>query len=187
MRFTDDEMWRATIDCDDSYNGEFFYAVKTVGVYCRPSCKSRTPLRKNVTYFETQEEAEKVGFRPCKRCRPDLFKYEPILDIARQTKELIDDYFCERGRLAEEMKQLGVTANHLAVIFKRQYGVPPIEYMNTLRAEQAKKMLDEIDMPIIYIAAEIGFDSLPAFYSFFKKQTGTTPKEYRAGTQGVKK
>ncbi|MCB8817674.1 bifunctional transcriptional activator/DNA repair enzyme AdaA [Desulfosporosinus shakirovi] len=181
MQFAEDEMWGAVVDCDDNYNGRFLYAVKTVGVYCRPSCKSRTPLRKNVCYFETQENAQNAGFRPCKRCRPDLTDYAPVLEIARQTKELIDGYYCRRERLIREMKQLGVTTNHLAVIFKQQYGVPPIQYLNRLRSEQAKNMLAETDMSIIDIAGDIGFSSLPAFYSFFKRQTGTTPKKYRGG------
>jgi len=98
MGLTDDKMWKAVVDCDKSYDGQFFYAVKTVGVYCRPSCKSRTPLRKNTNYFETQEDAEKAGFRPCKRCRPDLLDYAPMLELAQQTKNLIDDYFQERNR-----------------------------------------------------------------------------------------
>ena len=70
MKLTDDEMWEATINCDSNLDGRFFYAVKTVGVYCCPSCKSRAPLRKNVLYFETGEQAQRAGFRPCKRCRP---------------------------------------------------------------------------------------------------------------------
>jgi AraC family transcriptional regulator of adaptative response / methylphosphotriester-DNA alkyltransferase methyltransferase len=177
--FTDDEMWKAAVNCDTRYDGKFFYAVKTVGVYCRPSCKSRTPLRKNVCYFETQEEAGKAGFRPCKRCRPDLENYEPVLEIIRRTKEIIDGYYNNREKLAEEMKQIGVTANHLAVIFKQQYGITPVQYLNSRQAEYAKKMLSETSMSIIDIAEDIGFGSLAAFYNFFKKHTGTTPKKYR--------
>jgi len=115
---------------------------------------------------------------------PILTDYAPVLEIARQTKELIDGYYCQREQLVREMKQLGVTTNHLAVIFKQQYGVPPIQYLNLLRAEQAKNMLAETDMSIIDIAGDIGFNSLPAFYSFFKRQTGTTPKKYRARAIG---
>ncbi|HWQ80493.1 MAG TPA: Ada metal-binding domain-containing protein [Anaerovoracaceae bacterium] len=183
MRYTEDEMWQAVVDCDESYNGKFFYAVKTVGAYCRPSCKSRTPLRKNVRYFETGEDAEKAGFRPCKRCRPDLLNYAPMFELAQQTKELIDGHYLQRERLAAEMKQLGVSANHLAAVFKQQYGMPPIQYLNQIRIGHAKKFLAETDMPIIDIAGEIGFDSLSAFYGFFKKQTGTTPKDYRSGSK----
>ena len=92
-------MWQALLDCDPSYDGQFFYAVKTVGAYCRPSCKSRAPLRKNVLYFQTAAEAEQAGLRPCKRCRPDLEKYNPAARLAGQAKKLIDGHFDKRARL----------------------------------------------------------------------------------------
>ncbi len=179
MYLTDEEMWKAVADCNKDYDGEFFYTVKTVGVYCRPSCKSRTPLRKNVAYFETREGAERAGLRPCKRCRPDLPDYAPVKELAQQTKDLIDDYFKEKANLTAELKRLGVSAGHLAVIFKQEYGMVPSRYLNRTRVDYAKKMLAESDTPIIEIAGEIGFDTLPSFYRFFKMQTGTTPKEYR--------
>lgn len=72
MRLGYEEMWKAVVDCDNRYDGKFLYAVKTVGVYCHPSCKSRTPLQKNTVFFASAEEAVKSGCRPCKRCRPDL-------------------------------------------------------------------------------------------------------------------
>ena len=181
-----DTMWQAAVACDKAYDGKFFYAVKTVGVYCRPSCKSRTPLRKNVCFFSSGQEAEQAGFRPCKRCRPDLLDYAPMADLAGQAKELIDGYFRERERLIGAMKQLGVSANHLAVVFKQQYGLPPMDYLNQKRAEHAKRLLAETDMAIIDVAYDIGFDSLSAFYIFFKKQAGTTPKAYRADAKATK-
>jgi AraC family transcriptional regulator of adaptative response / methylphosphotriester-DNA alkyltransferase methyltransferase len=186
MRLPDDAMWKATVDCDGSYDGAFFYGVKTVGVYCRPSCKSRTPLRKNVRFFRTGKDAQDAGFRPCKRCRPDVADYAPVLEIARRTKKLIDNYYAQRKRLNAEIGKLGVTHNHLAVIFRKHYGMPPGRYVNRLRADQAKRLLAETAMPLIDIAGAIAFDSLSAFYSFFKKHAGTTPKKYRVHTQGKK-
>lgn len=179
MFLIDDARWNAVVTCDKSYDGAFFYAVKTVGVYCRPSCKSRTPLQKNVCCFETVVEAENAGYRPCKRCRPDLMDYAPVEEIAKQTKNIIDDYFSERERLAAEIKRLGVSAGHLAVIFKQQYGIAPSRYLDQIRVGHAKKLLTETDTSIIVIAGDVGFDSLPSFYGFFKRQTGTTPKVYR--------
>jgi AraC family transcriptional regulator of adaptative response / methylphosphotriester-DNA alkyltransferase methyltransferase len=184
MRFTDDEMWKAVVDCDKGCDGHFFYAVRTVGVYCRPSCKSRTPLRKNVDYFATREKAEKAGFRPCKRCRPDLPGYAPRRELAERAKGLIDDYFNERKRLTAKMKQLGVSSSHLALVFKQQYGMTPGRYLNKTRIDYAKKMFAETDIPIIDVAGDTGFDSLPSFYGFFRKQTGTTPGKYRAQRAG---
>ncbi len=180
MRLAEEEMWNAVIRCDAGCDGAFFYAVKTVGVYCRPSCKSRTPLQRNVRYFEAREEAERAGFRPCKRCRPDLLDYAPARELADRTKALMDDLFGERERLSAEMKRLGVSANHLAMVFRQRYGVAPGAYLSKIRADYAKKMLAETDRPIIEIAGDIGFGSLPSFYGFFRKQSGTTPKDCRA-------
>jgi len=187
MKYDDNTMWQALIDCDSSYDGIFFYVVKTVGVYCRPSCKSKTPLRKNVKYYKTVKDAENDGFRPCKRCRPDLPNFEPISELAEKTKKLIDDYYDKRKRLTIEMKQLGVSANHLSVIFKKQYGIPPMEYLNKIRIEHATALLRYTDIPIIDIAMETGFDSLGAFYAFFRKNTGTTPRKYCLEHTGDKK
>ena len=186
MRFSNDVMWKATVDCDSKYDGKFFYAVKTVGVFCRPSCKSRTPLRKNVVFFAQTEEAQKAGFRPCKRCRPDISDYAPVLEIAKKTKAAIDDYYIQRQRLSEKMKQIGAAPNHLAMIFKKHYGMTPLQYINRLKIEKAQKLLEKTDMPIIDIALEIEFNSISAFYHFFKKNTGLTPKEYRIKTQANK-
>ena len=180
MRLTNDEMWRAVVECDRSRDGQFFYGVQTVGVYCLPSCRSKTPLRENILYFATEEDARKSGFRPCKRCRPDLPGYDPAGELADQVKGLIDGHYHEPEQLAAKMKQTGVTAGHIAFIFKQQYGLPPTRYLNGQRADQAKKLLAETAMPIIDIAGAIGFSSLPAFYRLFKKQTGMTPKAYRA-------
>jgi AraC family transcriptional regulator of adaptative response / methylphosphotriester-DNA alkyltransferase methyltransferase len=67
-----DTMWDATVSCDKEYDGAFFYAVKTTGIFCRPSCKSRVPNKDNVSFFLNASEAQKAGYRPCKRCRPDF-------------------------------------------------------------------------------------------------------------------
>ena len=179
MGFSDDIMWQATVDCDKEYDSRFFYGVKTVGVYCRPSCRSKTPLRKNVIFFMTGEQAQSAGFRPCKRCRPDLPQYEPAADLARKTKNLIDNCFCKRTKLASEMRSLGASSGHLSTVFRRQYGISPMYYLIKKRAAYAKYLLQETNMSIIEISSETGYDSLSAFYTFFKKHTGMTPKHYR--------
>ncbi len=177
--FSEDTMWQAVVDCDSAYDGKFFYGVKTVGVYCRPSCRSKTPLRKNTVYFMTEEEAKHTGFRPCKRCRPELCGQAPVAGLAAQAKKLMDEHCGKRTLLMAELKKLGVTQSHLAALFRQQYGMTPTRYLGNRREQQAKKMLAATDMPIIDIAAAIGFDSLSAFYAFFKKQTGTTPHTFR--------
>jgi len=176
---TDDEMWDAASGCDASYDGRFFYAVRTVGVYCRPSCKSRTPLRKNVLYFRTSREAADSGFRPCKRCRPDLADYAPLRELAQRTKSLIDRYCSGRAALAGELGQLGVSPGHLAAVFKREFGMAPTEYLGRVRVQSAQKLLAQTDLSILDAAGEAGFESLSSFYSSFKRYTGSTPSAYR--------
>ena len=176
-------MWQASIRCDESYDGKFFYAVKTVGVYCRPSCRSRTPLRHNVCFFATGSEAEKAGFRPCKRCRPDLPDFAPSAELVKKAQQLIDEHFSEREHLDARLKALGVSKNRITVVFKEHFGVTVSEYIAEKKAERAKQLLLEMDLPIIEVSAAIGFESLSAFYGFFKRRTGETPSGYRASAQ----
>lgn len=91
---------KAIIENDKSFNGCFFYAVKSTGVFCRSSCKSRLPLRKNVDFFNTTDKAVKAGYSSCKRCHPDLAGYNPVFEIADKLKSIIDTYYCEKNLLA---------------------------------------------------------------------------------------
>lgn len=88
---TKDEMWNAVCNSDENYDGLFFYAVKTTGIFCRPSCKSKIPKKENICYFTSAEDAEKAGFRPCKRCRSDLLAYEPMSEIAVEVKQKLQE------------------------------------------------------------------------------------------------
>jgi AraC family transcriptional regulator of adaptative response / methylphosphotriester-DNA alkyltransferase methyltransferase len=178
-KLTYDEMWTATVNSDKNCDGAFFYVVKTVGVYCRPSCKSRTPLRKNVSFFETSADAQNAGYRPCKRCQPDLPHFEPAEDLAKKAKDLIDNAKGNEENLTQMVAQLGVSASHLSFIFKQRYKMSPLHYLNEVRLQKAKTLLSETDMPILDVAGEVGYESLSAFYRLFKKYTGMAPKAYR--------
>ena len=177
MKYTKETMWQAVINCDSTFDNEFLYGVKTVGVYCKPSCKSKKPLQKNIIYFENAKEAEKQGYRACKRCCPDQFEKEGRL--AYQMKNVIDHYYCEKKQLSNKLKQLGASANHLTSSFKKQYGVLPREYILEKKIEESKRLLAESEISIIDIAENMGFESLSSFYKFFKKHTQYTPKKYR--------
>ncbi|MDR1144066.1 MAG: AraC family transcriptional regulator, partial [Spirochaetaceae bacterium] len=104
---TGNEGWKAVSENDKDYDGIFLYGVKTTKIFCRPSCRSKLPLKKNIVYFETKEEAEQGGYRPCKRCRPDLLEYRPIEEIAEKTTSFIHAYFTERQKLARELERIG--------------------------------------------------------------------------------
>ncbi|WAW09380.1 helix-turn-helix domain-containing protein [Oxalobacter vibrioformis] len=176
---TEDEMWSAVQNCDDRFDGVFYYAVVTTGIFCRPSCKSRKPVRGNTLFFVTPEVAAVESYRPCKRCRPDIPGYEPTKIIAEKARKQIDQAFTEPGSLPQLLGKLGVTQDHLALLFKRQYGITLHEYRSRLRVEKAGKMLRETEASVATIVHECGFGSLSSFYSLFKKYTGMTPTAYR--------
>ena len=163
----DDEMWEAVRDCDAACDGKFYYGVKTTGIYCRPSCKSKLPKRENVVFFRTREEAEKAGFRPCKRCRQDLLQYDPALELSERTKELVDQHFSDRLKLGRDMKGMGVSRKHLTQIFKQQYDITPSEYLMQVRIAAARKLLqDGADIPDA--AGMARYENLSEFYDHFR-------------------
>ena len=168
---TEQEMWEAVLHSDASYDGLFFYAVKTTGIFCRPSCKSKPPKRENLCYFASGEEASAAGFRPCKRCRSDLLEYQPMQEIAAEIKTRLDE--------AVSLDGVGLTPRRITDIFKQEYGVTPKEYADSLRLRAAKEMLAQTQEKVIDVAYQAGFSSLAAFNRFFKQHTGQTPTEYR--------
>ena len=176
---TEQEMWKAVKENDASYDGVFFYAVKTTGIYCRPSCKSKLPRKENIYFFETSDEAIERGFNPCKRCRSDLIDYQPMKEIALEIKQKIEDSYYMQCELTQKFKEVGLTGRRLTDIFKDEYGMTPKAYADSLRLKEAKSLLINTEDKIIDIAYSIGFASLSAFYSFFKKEVGVTPSHYR--------
>lgn len=178
MPLTEDEKWKAVVGCDSKYDGVFYYAVKTTGIVCRPSCKSKEPKLHNVHFFDNLEDAHAMGFRPCKRCRPELIKFNPINDLAKKAKHIYDTFYTDRETLPLEISKLSISQNYLINIFHLQYNMTPVEYVNKLRIEKAKELLYENRYNILNIALQCGFGSLSTFYELFKKQVGMTPKEY---------
>ena len=176
---TEQEMWEAVKTDNASYDGIFFYAVKSTGIYCRPSCKSKLPKRENLCYFDTAEQARESGFRPCKRCRSDLLDYQPMRDIACAVKQKIDEAFASQSEIHDKLNDVGLTARRLTDIFKSEYGMTPKEYADSLRLNEAKRLLTTTKDKVVDIAYSTGFSSLSAFNRFFKKETETTPSEYR--------
>lgn len=167
-----------------STDGKFFYGVKTTGIFCRPSCKSKSPKRENVIFFDTAAEARAWGLRPCKRCRPDLSEFQPQKEIAEKIKGIYDLYFSDYGRVQEELKKLGINRNRMSQVFYAYYGKIPAEYLNTLRITCAQNLLAHTRDSTLEIALQSGFESLSTFYTQFRRLTGASPKEYRCSTLG---
>lgn len=181
---TENEKWNAVLSNDVKAAGLFYYAVRSTGIFCRPSCSSREPVRENVEFFDSPPEAQAAGFRPCKRCRPDLWSYNPSADLAQRAKEGIDRSYKEKLELDGALKELGISKSRLRQIFIQEYGLTPNKYRNQLKIRRAIELLAYSEEPIINIAASLEYDSLPAFFAFFRKYTGQTPGEFRRQTKG---
>ena len=158
-------MWNAVQNCDANYDVLFFYAVKSTGIFCRPSCRSKTPRPENICFFQTDDEAIRAGFRPCKRCRSDLLKYEPMQDIAKKIRAKLDDAESEYSNT--DLDSIGLSQRRMYDIFKKEYGMTPKEYADSLKLHAAKEMLADTKSKVIDVAFSAGFSSLSVFNRFF--------------------
>ncbi|AME06787.1 bifunctional transcriptional activator/DNA repair enzyme AdaA [Bacillus siamensis] len=179
-----DEKWNAIIHNDVSYDGTFYYAVKTTGIFCRPSCKSRVPNKENVLVFATAEGALKRHFRPCKRCRPNGLRL-PDEEWVAQITEYIDGHYHEPLTLSVLADMCHGSPYHLQRTFKKITGISPIEYIQKKRFAKAGDLLMHTDKTVMEIALTVGFPNTAHFATLFKKRTGSSPTEYRktAGTR----
>ncbi|HYE12629.1 MAG TPA: Ada metal-binding domain-containing protein [Patescibacteria group bacterium] len=185
VKISDNEKWKAVVACEKSYDGMFFYGVKTTGIFCRPSCRAKTPARENVVFFDDGIKAIEAGFRPCKRCCPDKAIFEPDLELVKKAKDIIDLDFDNPIEIGHVARQLGISPNHLARLFKKQFGSTPSRYITGVRVGKAEKLLRQADASILEIAYMTGFKSLSNFYKCFKELTGNTPKEHRESKGGL--
>jgi AraC family transcriptional regulator of adaptative response/methylated-DNA-[protein]-cysteine methyltransferase len=173
----EDARWRALRARDATADGTFYYAVRTTGVYCRPSCAARP---ENVTFYDTAAEAERAGYRPCKRCKP---REPPLAErrarVVAETCRLIDSSD-EPPTLEELAANAGLSAFHLHRLFKAATGLTPKGYAAARRAERVKHELHERESvtQAIYSA---GFGSSGRFYEQAKRRLGMTPTAFRAG------
>lgn len=179
VRISDKEKWDAVINCDKSYDGLFFYGVKTTGIFCRPSCKSKTPIRGNVSFFNNVSTAIEAGFRPCKRCCPQRAGYQPGTELVDYAKNIIEVEYNKQIDLNQIAKRLGISTNHFIRLFKQYHGMTPAQYIIQVRITKACELLTASNLNILEIGYETGFKSISNFYKSFKEQTGHSPKEHR--------
>lgn len=174
---------------DARFDGRFFTGVTSTGIYCRPVCRVRTPRRENCVFFAHAAKAESAGFRPCLRCRPELAPgstWWSIQDasaiLAHQAARLLDDPDVWTGddvsvrRLAD---RLGVSDRHLRRIFDAQFGVAPMQYLQTHRLLAAKQLLADTDLPIHQVALASGFSSVRRFNAAFLAHYRLNPTALR--------
>ncbi len=175
-----DPRWAAIVARDPEADGKFYYTVKTTGVYCRPSCAARLARPENIGFYPTREEAEKAGFRPCKRCHPDR---PPLVEqyAARVTQACrIIEELESAPSLDALAKQVSMSAYHFHRIFKQITGLTPRQYAAALRE---KRIRDELGRGNAVTDAifDAGYNSNSRFYEKSNKILGMTPSSYRTG------
>jgi AraC family transcriptional regulator of adaptative response/methylated-DNA-[protein]-cysteine methyltransferase len=180
----DDDMenkyWPAVQNRDRNLDGTFVYGVLTTGVYCRPSCGARTPLRRNVRFYPTPAEAERDGLRPCRRCRPK----EDVGAPMREVRAFLETHAGERVTLASLAELAHMSPFHLQRTFKREVGMSPRDYQEAFRMARLKTSLRE-SLGVADAVYEAGFGSSSRVYERADTKLGMTPGEYRTGGRGV--
>ncbi|MBX9689253.1 MAG: helix-turn-helix domain-containing protein [Candidatus Obscuribacterales bacterium] len=176
--------YQAVLSHDRRFDGSFFVAVKSTGVYCRTVCTARTPSLKNCSFYLNAATAESEGFRPCLRCRPELAPGSAPLDAQSRCAELIADLL-EAGALNEmSVAQLAAFLNlsewQLRRLVEKYFSVSPVELAITQRLLLAKRLLKDSDLSITEVAYASGFNSLRRFNSLLKERYGMSPARLRA-------
>lgn len=172
------ERWNAVIHNDPAYDGKFFYAVKSTGIFCRPSCKSRPPKIENIRLFDTAEQALAAHFRPCKRCKPTGERM-PDDEWIQLVTEYIEQNYGANLTLKVLAEASHGSPYHLHRTFKRVTGLTPVEYTQQVRINKAKQLLLQSELEISKIGASVGMANTSYFITLFKRLTGLTPAQYR--------
>jgi AraC family transcriptional regulator of adaptative response/methylated-DNA-[protein]-cysteine methyltransferase len=177
--------WRAVAARDRSWDGRFVFAVRTTGVYCRPSCPARRPHRRNVAFFARPEAAEQAGFRSCRRCRPrETGAADPRAAMVREACRLLAEDRGEPWRLADLARALAVSPRHLLRTFKGALGVTPRQYADARRLAAFKGRLKKGDS-VTGALYDVGFGSSSRLYEDVQGRLGMTPATYRRGGRGM--
>jgi AraC family transcriptional regulator, regulatory protein of adaptative response / DNA-3-methyladenine glycosylase II len=177
-------LYNALTTRDARFDGIFFVGVTSTGVYCRPICRVKTPKAANCRFFDTPQEAEHAGFRPCLRCRPELAPGNAPVDDAQRIAQLIVQRL-EEGQIDDEAgleaisDQFELSSRQIRRIVQNELGVPPIRLLLTRRLLRAKQLLTETSWPIAEVAFASGFSSLRRFNDAFSRRYGMPPTRLR--------
>ena len=174
---TDNARWKAVLSRDASADGAFYYAVHPTGVYCRPTCPSRRPLRANVAFFEDIDSAERANFRPCLRCRPK--EVSPQQRVVAHILQLLDTVEVPPS-LAELSEAVGLSSSHLQRVFKRATGLSPKQYAAAQRLQRFKAGLKQ-GCSVTGAMYDAGYGSSRGLYEKASQQLGMAPGAYKRG------
>ena len=183
--FDVERCWQAMQDRDETFDGRFFVAVKTTGIYCRPVCRARMPKRRNVLFVRSAAEAERLGFRPCLRCRPETSPFCPAWKGTRASVDravrLIEDGYLDTRSVADLACTLGIGSRHLSRLFTMHLGASPAQVAITWRVQRAKRLLSDTEAPIAEIARLAGFGSTRSLNDTFRRVYRRSPSSFRTG------
>src|ERR1041385_5602899 len=179
-----EKWWQAVLDRDVNFDGLFVYAVRSTGIYCRPTCPSRRPGRGQIVFFSAGKAAEQAGFRPCRRCKPqDLISSHTSL--VQQACRYIEQNHAEPIRLTDLSSHLKVSSSHLHRLFRRSLGISPAQYLEACRLKNVKLQLQG-GTDVTAAIYEAGFGSSSRLYERASSTLGMTPGTYGKGGAGMR-
>ncbi|QLJ04206.1 helix-turn-helix domain-containing protein [Streptomyces sp. NEAU-sy36] len=180
----EDSRYEAVRSRDGRFDGAFFFAVETTGIYCRPSCPAVTPKRRNVRFFPTAAAAQRAGFRACRRCRPDAVpgsaEWNVRADVVGRAMRLIADGVVDREGVAGLAARLGYSARQVQRQLTTELGAGPVALARAQRAHTARVLLQTTELPVTEIAFAAGFASVRQFNDTVREVYAATPTEVRA-------
>lgn len=166
----------ARLSRDARFDGKFYTAVLTTGIFCRPVCPARPPNPENVRYYQSAELAQNSGFRPCKRCFPEL---APAPLLPKKIKRIVQSYYENNNSVSQCAKHQQISERQLQRLFVQYYGLAPSEFFHQQRLLQARKLLTTTNLSMTNIAYAAGFNSVRRFNEVIKSAYAVTPSEIR--------
>jgi AraC family transcriptional regulator of adaptative response / DNA-3-methyladenine glycosylase II len=183
-----DTCYRAVLARDPRFDGRFYTAVTSTGIYCRPVCPARTPARRNMRFYPHAGAAEAAGFRACRRCRPEASPGSPEwnvrADLAGRAVRLIADGYVDEHGVDGLARRLAVTERHLRRLLVAELGAGPLALARSVRMQTARRLLAETAMPVTAIAFASGFSSVRQFNAAFLESYGRPPSSLRPALRG---